>query len=499
MTNEPTTEISYGRRLTEIARERPDDIDLVIAHLDRTETGVTWKTLESRANQIARAFQARGVGKDDVVGLALPTCAEHVLVTLAIWKLGATLLPLRHDIPQWEMDRLVALAEPVLLVSDAHQATCPVLTRADLAETVTADDGPLPDAVSEIVNLTASSGSTGNPKLIVTPSRGVVADDPAAAMMLGGMNATILVCSPLYHVNGFAFAAPKILEGHRVVVMEKFDAALAAELIERHGITFTVMVPTMLQRIARIDHLGSDNFRTLKRLIYGGAKVPEWVVDRWLELMDHAGFMFTYGSSERLGTVMMTGLEWAGHRGATGRAVDCELSIRDDDGNQVPTGEVGHIFMRPTDPDRRLFEYIGMPTPDATSDGFRTIGDLGWLDAEGYLYIADRRTDMIITGGANVFPAEVETALSEHPAVVDQVVVPVPDDEWGHRVHAIVQVSDPAHPPTAAELRAWCKERLASYKAPKTFEIVDRVPRTDAGKLNRTSLGEQRRAPDTRS
>jgi bile acid-coenzyme A ligase len=485
-------EVSYGRRLTEIASERPDDVDLVLVARDGTETPVTWGSLESRANQIARALRDRTVGKDDIVGLALPASLDHILVTLAIWKLGATLLPLRHDIPQWEMDRLTSLAEPVILVSDDHMAPCPVLTRADLHNTSALDDSPLPDTISEIVNLTASSGSTGNPKLIVTPSRGVISDDPTAAIMLGGANATILVCSPLYHVNGFAFAAPQILEGHRVVVMEKFEAELAAKLIEAHQITFTVMVPTMLQRIARIEGLEPQTFSSINRLIYGGAKIPEWVVDKWIHLIGPEAFIFTYGSSERLGTVSMTGAQWADHRGSTGQPIDCTLSIRDDDNNELPNGEVGHICMRPTDPGRRLFEYIGMPTPGATDDGYRTIGDLGWVDDDGYLYIADRRTDMIITGGANVFPAEVETALSEHPDVVDQVVVPVPDDEWGHRVHAIIQVSDPENPPTTDALRSWCKDRLASYKAPKTYEIVDRVPRTDAGKLNRTELGAER-------
>ena len=148
--------------------------------------------------------------------------------------------------------------------------------------------------------------------------------------------------------------------------------------------------------------------------------------------------------------------------------------------------------MQPLDPARRLFRYLGVPTPEPTHDGYRTIGDLGWLDEHGYLFIADRRTDLIITGGANVFPAEVEAALSEHPEVVDQVVVPVPDAEWGHRVHAIVQPADPANPPDPVALREFCKDRLAAYKAPKTFEFVEPLPRTPAGKFNRTALGEAR-------
>jgi len=128
VTTNSTSEVSYGRRLTEIAAERPDDVDITIVHRDGTERDLSWRELETRANQIARALQSHGVGKDDVVGLALPSSAEHVLVTLAIWKLGATLLPLRHDLPDWEMDRMLVMAQPKVLVSDTHRAECPVLT-----------------------------------------------------------------------------------------------------------------------------------------------------------------------------------------------------------------------------------------------------------------------------------------------------------------------------------------------------------------------------------
>ena len=174
-------------------------------------------------------------------------------------------------------------------------------------------------------------------------------------------------------------------------MMEKFDAALAVELIERHKITFTVMVPTMLQRIARLDGPRREQFASLETLVYGGAKIPEWLVDRWIELVRPEVFNLTYGSSELLGLARMTGLEWADHRGATGRPVDATVSIRDDEGNVLPVGEIGHIYMRPTDPIRRLFEYVGGVTPQPTADGFHTIGDLGSLDADGYLYVADRQ------------------------------------------------------------------------------------------------------------
>jgi bile acid-coenzyme A ligase len=158
----------------------------------------------------------------------------------------------------------------------------------------------------------------------------------------------------------------------------------------------------------------------------------------------------------------------------------------------VPTGEIGEIYMRHTEDIGRRFEYLGADTPLPTADGFTSIGDLGWLDDDGYLYVADRRTDMIVTGGANVFPAEVEAALSEHPKVGDVVVVGITDPEWGRRVHAIVEPTDLTDPPSVEELDAFARDRITAYKVPKTYEFLDRLPRTDAGKLNRNALAAER-------
>jgi bile acid-coenzyme A ligase len=157
----------------------------------------------------------------------------------------------------------------------------------------------------------------------------------------------------------------------------------------------------------------------------------------------------------------------------------------------VAVGEVGDIYFRPF-AGRPLFRYIGREMPAPTADGYLTIGDVGCVDADGYLYVKDRRHDMIITGGANVFPAEVEQVLSQHPRVADQVVVGVADVEWGRRVHAILQPADPVDPPDVDDLREWCRARLAAYKVPKTYEILERLPRTAAGKLNRSQLAEAR-------
>ena len=292
-------------------------------------------------------------------------------------------------------------------------------------------------------------------------------------------------------MNGFAYAYNPLLQNNPIVLMERFDAARAVDLIERYHIAYTCMVPTMLMRVARLEDVRSRDFSSIDRIVYGGASIPEWVVRAWFELVSPERFAFTYGGSEGHGLVMTTGDQWLEHPGTVGKPLLGEAKILDEDGNELPTGEIGEIFLRGEATGPR-FHYIGQPTPDAAPGGFGSFGDMGYVDEDGFIYIADRRRDMIVTGGANVYPAEVEAVLTEHPGVLDVVVVGLPDPEWGHRVHAIVEARDPAHPPTAEELREHAKARLSSYKVPKTYEIVERIPRSGAGKVNRSALVEER-------
>jgi bile acid-coenzyme A ligase len=486
-------EISYGRQLTRLAERYGDEPALTLVRPDGSERPISWTELERRATQVAHFFAERGVVHDDLVLIALPNSIEHVIATFAAWKLGASVLPLRHDLPAWERDRLLALADARVVVANWDDAPTGTVSTAMLDATTSHPTDELPDRIPKWSRVVASSGSTGRPKLIAIPVPGVLAatqfdvvsGEPERQIMLG--------TSPLYHANGWQGGAGGLLDGHRSILMERFDAALAVDLIERHQVTISIMVPTMLLRIARLPDVGARDFSSLHRIIYGGASIPEWVVRAWFDLIGPERFLFTYGSSEGIGIIMTTGDQWLLHPGTTGQPVTCDLKILDPDGKEVPTGTVGEIFMRSHEPGPP-FVYVGAETPPATTDDFRSIGDMGWVDDDGFLFIADRRRDLIVTGGANVFPAEVEAALSEHPAVGDQVVIGLPDDEWGHRVHAIIEPVDPAHAPDEAELRAFCKERLASYKVPKAFEMIDRLPRTSAGKINRGALAEERSA-----
>jgi bile acid-coenzyme A ligase len=252
------------------------------------------------------------------------------------------------------------------------------------------------------------------------------------------------------------------------------------------------MVPTMLLRVARLPNVKQRDFSSLAAVLQGGATCPDWLVRFWIDLVGPHCFIMSYGSTENVGLVSIDGAEWLLHPGSVGKNDATLVRILDEDGSDLPAREVGEIFMRNTEETGPSFEYKGAPPPRRTPDGFTSIGDMGWLDEDGYLYIADRRSDMIVSGGANVFPAEVEAALLEHERVFDAVVIGLPDEEWGQRIHALIQPGSLETAPSPEELRAYCRERLASFKVPKAFEIVERLPRSDAGKLNRRALAEER-------
>lgn len=282
-----------------------------------------------------------------------------------------------------------------------------------------------------------------------------------------------------------------LLGGDRIVVLEKFSATGVLDAIERHGVTHFTATPTMLGRIADAGAADRD-LSTVAWIMQGAASMPPDLLRRWFELLSPERIIMAYGMTENLGLATLRGDEWLRHPGSVGRGFrETEISIRDEQGEAVRTGEIGEIYLRA--PMNDTFRYLGGATPAVpTVDGFRSAGDLGSLDEDGYLYIADRRTDMIVTGGANVFPAEVENALIAHTDIVDVVVLGLRDPEWGRRVHAVVQMADGADGLTADDVIAYAKGRLARYKVPKTVEFVDEIPRSAATKVSRSAMLEAR-------
>jgi bile acid-coenzyme A ligase len=357
------------------------------------------------------------------------------------------------------------------------------------------DPPPPSGVVSPSLHGICSSGSTGTPKVILSKLPALFSELLATPMAARwkpiDRPQTVMVLAPMYHVNGFV-ALYNMMAGDTIVVFEKFDAGRVVDVIEQHRVTTFTATPTMLKRIADVPDIDRRDLSSIVWFTQGAAPMPPALVHRWIELVDAEAIIMAYGMTEGLGVTALRGDEWLAHPGSVGTGMNgTEIRILADDGTEAQAGEVGDVYLR--SPMYGGSTYLGgAALLPGTDDGFQTAGDMGWVDDDGYLYLADRRVDLIISGGANVFPAEVEAALIDHPELADVVVIGLRDEEWGRRVHAIVEPKDKTAPPSAADIVAYAKSRLAAYKVPKTIEIVDEIPRSAATKVSRGELVTQR-------
>jgi bile acid-coenzyme A ligase len=475
--------VSIASRIRQLAAERPDELAFRHVALDGGEPALSYRELDRRSSQLAGALAARGLAFGDILGLGLRNSPQFVLSVFAAWKLGAVPVPVRWDVPGWELDRLREVITPRVYLS--HGDVPWIDATAGLGVP------GLPDAISPQVHGICSSGSTGTPKVILIERPAVYASRQAAPYMAMWRPVprpqTILVLAPMYHINGFSMLN-YLLAGDRLVVMEKFDAARVVEVIERYRVSTFTAPPTMLQRIADLPGIDDRDLSSIDWILQGAAPVPPSLVHRWAALIGAERIVMAYGMTEGLGVTALRADEWMTREGSVGRGqLGTELRILDAAGNELPAGQIGEIYLRSSF--YGGYRYLGdAPPMRQADDGFATAGDMGHLDADGYLYLADRRVDIIITGGANVFPAEVEAALIDHPEIADVVVIGLRDAEWGRRVHAVIQPAHPDAPPAAAVLISYAKSRLAPYKVPKTIEIVSAIPRSEATKVNRGAL-----------
>jgi bile acid-coenzyme A ligase len=484
--------VSFGRRLTQLAAQRPVEPAIVWIGQGGAERVTSWEVLDRRSNQLARAMRQRNVGNESLVVIGLPNVPEHFIAGYAAWKLGALVLPLKHNLPKRERDQILEVGAPTLVVADWDDVAVPTLGSTGLAATMKLPDAPLPDIVPHPGKAIGSGGSTGRPKIIVDPRPWARVPGELGALAEVGLRSgqVQLVAGPLYHNSPFSWSHYGLFEGHTLVVMERFDAARTVELIECYRVNFGFLAPTMMRRIIQLPGIHTRDLSSVQSIFHTAAPCPPWLKRAWIELIGPEHLYEGFGATEAVGSCGIRGDEWLAHPGSVGRPRSCDLRILDETGHELPDGEVGEIFMRPWD-SAPTYYYVGSPPAKSTPDGFVSVGDIGWVDADGYLFLADRRTDLIITGGANVYPAEVEAALTEHPSVGDVAVIGLPDDDWGKRVHAVVQLAVGSEP-AAADLECHCRERLASYKVPKTWEFVEQLPRDDAGKLRRSALVAER-------
>ncbi len=478
----PPPPVPIGVRIAELAAEYGDAPAVVCEGTTRS-----WSELDLRTNRLARALLARGVVLGDLVTIGLPNSVEFVEACVACWKAGAVPQPVSAALPSLELQAIVELADPPLVIAHRDIALDRPIVDVDELLAETTDDGPLPTVVSPAYKAPTSGGSTGRPKLIVSAQTGVV--EPFGAVVWRHRPAGVMVMpGPLYHNGPFTSAMAGLLNGSSLVLQTRFDAEGVLRLVERHRATWLYLVPAMMSRIWRLpdDVRDAYDLASLESVWHLAAPCPPWLKEVWIEWVGAEVLMELYAGTEAQAGTIISGAEWLEHRGSVGTVLYGEMTILGPDGEQLPAGTVGEVYLRRAPGMGPSYRYIGAEA--RTRGDWESLGDIGWMDEDGYLYLADRRTDMILVGGSNVYPAEVEAALDEHPQIASSAVIGLPDEDLGQVVHAIVQPSPGLAAVDLDDLRRHLTERLVRYKQPRTFELVSEPLRDDAGKVRRSQL-----------
>jgi fatty-acyl-CoA synthase/long-chain acyl-CoA synthetase len=472
---------------------------------------VDFATLNHRADRVASAFIRLGCRRGDRVALMAFNCMESFEIAHGLRKVGLIVVPVNYRLRGSEIayvlndsgaSVVVAGPDHVDVVATARPEVKGQRTFVAIGDRVPSgwlsyrrlmdDSVELPHAEFAGDGVGASmiytSGTTGHPKGAWRPN-GLNVQNVLEAISIFELSPSDvhLVCGPWYHSGVGFFATLHQILGATLVVQPRFDAEEALELIARHQVTTAFMAPTLLHRLVEAWEPNPRELTSLRALILGAAPCPYALKVRGEAAFGQVLWEF-YGSTETGVNTVLRPEDQLRKPGSCGTAVPGqEIRLVDDTGNEVPVGEPGEFWVRNT----WLAEYYNRPdaTGKSLHDGFFSVGDVAYKDSEGYYYICDRRVDMIISGGVNIYPAEVEAVLIAHPAVADAAVIGVPDEQWGESVKAIVQLH-PGKPLNESDLIAFSAERLAGYKKPKSIDFVDALPRDAAGKLLKRTIRE---------
>ncbi len=484
-TTEPQM-ISLGAKLKQLATLKPDAPAVTCG-----ATTLTYDQFHRLSNRVARGLAAKGVKFGDLVTLGLPNSADFAVVCWGIWKLGATPQPVSFRLPLGELKAIMELANTPVVVADFKvEIDRPLLTLNDLLA-LSDDDSDLPDAIAPVSKAPTSGGSTGRPKLILAGQPGVTA---AETPEVGGwrlrQDSIAVLPAPLYHNAGFGMMMSAFSMGAHMVILPRFDPEGTLAAIEANKASWIYLVPTMMTRIWRLpeETRAKYDLSSLQTLWHLAAPCPAWLKEAFIHWVGPEVVMELYAGTEAQAVTTITGTEWLTHRGSVGKVTVGEMIAVGEDGSFLPPGEIGEIYMRRPAGAPPSYKYVGA-TAKTLEGGWESLGDIGYFDEEGYLYLADRRTDMILVGGSNVYPAEIEAALEEHDAVQSCAVIGLPDEDLGNKVHAIVQTKGVVD---EASLRAHLADKLVTYKQPRSYEFVDEPLRDDAGKVRRSALRDAR-------
>ncbi|MED7922709.1 AMP-binding protein [Nonomuraea sp. LP-02] len=476
-----------------IAAAHPDRL----AVIDTDGTRTTYGELLTRVNQVSHGLRARGLGVGDVVAGVLPNGIDAVVMLMATGQLGLYYVPINWHLTEAEVAYILRDCDAKVVVTGPdHQVPGAEVGTAGLAE---GQPGDTPTDRTSGAVMWYTSGTTGFPKGVQRSLPGAEPEAivPLYAWFFGEVvdlkpgDETHLVTSPMYHSAPCAHTQFALHFGHTVVITPRFDPENILELVQRYRVTNAMMVPTMFHRMLQLpeDVRAKYDVSSLRQVIHTAAACPVAVK---LQIMDWWGPVLYeyYGSTESTIAFSVKPHDWLARPGTVGRpAPTFEAKILDEDGEELPPGEPGMIYVKST---MGSFEYRKDPAKTAASmrGEWYTPGDIGYLDEDGFLFLCDRRTDLIVSGGVNIYPAEIEAALLEHPAVADVAVIGVPDEEWGHNVVALVQPAEgvEAGPELTAELLEHCGPRIARFKHPKVVEYRELLPRTPTGKLSRSKV-----------
>lgn len=440
---------------------------LALVHGDKRWT---FGDLDVRSGAWAAWLIERGVIADDLVAYSLPNGSEFIALTFGIYRAGATPAPLSGKLPAFEREGVLGLMQPRLFV-EAKQSPAGNTKHIGV------------EHVAASWKACTSGGSTGRPKVIVDGRPAGFAEDTDFIGIPA--NAAVLVPGPLYHNAPFSAAVFALWRGSTVVTMDRFEAEPALRLIERERVKWSIMVPTMLHRIWSLAPANRDeiDLSSWDMVVHTAAPMPAWLKYAWIRWRGAAHIWEIYGATEGLVRCWIGGTEWLTRPGSVGRPIDgSRLLILDDEGHEVMVGETGEVFAMPPGGPGSSYRYIGAERRDSAG-GWESVGDCGHVDADGYLFLADRRTDLIISGGVNIWPAEVEAAVLRHNAVKSCAVVGEADDDLGQRVRAIIETDEQL---TLEELRTFLGGWLSRDKLPRALTCQSAPVRDDAGKVRKS-------------